>query len=54
MKNNFDPTDPLKAFPEHTLSMDSGARLSEFQVTYASIIYLHDTMNYKIAFVISI
>lgn len=54
MKINLDPTDTQKAFPEHTLSMDSGARLSKFQVTYASIIYLHDTMNYKIAFVISI
>lgn len=54
MKNNFDPTDPLKAFPEHTLSMDSGARRLSFRSLNTSIIYLHDTMSYKIAFVISI
>lgn len=54
MKNSFDPTDPLKAFLGHTLSMDSGARLSKFQVTHSNIINLHDTRNYKIASVISI
>ena len=39
MKSSFNSTEPLKAFPGHILSIDSGVRFSKFQDTYFSYAY---------------